>query len=79
MANILKEFISILASHIQQNFGTTGVIIQILGDIIYLGASCKNTKLGVFACFFKNPSARGGLDDEEKQFELGERHERMTK
>jgi hypothetical protein len=40
MSNVFKEFIRILSPYIEEYFCSTGVVVEVVGDIVYLGASC---------------------------------------
>jgi hypothetical protein len=40
MPNIFEEFISILTSDVEEYLCSTRVIVEVIGDIVYLGSSC---------------------------------------
>jgi len=40
MSNVFKEFIGILSPYVEEYFCSTGVVVEVGGDVVYLGASC---------------------------------------
>lgn len=44
MSNVLKEFVSVGPGDIEHDFGAAGVIVEVFGHVVYLGASWNNER-----------------------------------